>query len=511
MVGCISAKQNYFIDEIYSYGLANNKEGLELSVSEFYKYEPASDLYKEYMAVNENERFDYGMVWENQHKDVHPPLYYVLLHTISSLFPGEFSIWFAGIINIVFGLATLFVLRKIIRLFDNPLVVCDVISLLFVLSPGILSAISFFRMYIVAMFEVTLFTYLFLKKLKAPSKAETIKTYTPMLVCAVLGALTHYYCIIYIVLISFLYGMYLLYKKQWENVKKFVCSMLIAGIVSCLIFPYVLSHMLLGNRGKESISNFLNISDLYERIAAFWGIMNRQLFAGLLNYMIIGVVIFAMLKMFLNKQEKVVNKKYCIKELVDNFEVIGYVFLILPTLGYFLIVSKVGAFLTDRYIFPIYALVLVGTICLIARVLRKLLSPSKYVICVIVLSILLVICGWCKAEWKYLYLNYPSVQTEIEQYQEEDCIVIYSENWQIPSLYLDALNYKSMTFINKEDFNELLQSDFLASDKFVIAFTGFDNTEEEYLQKINLAADNEFEVTTIGTYFYTASYCLEKQ
>lgn len=510
MVGCVSAKQNYFIDEIYSYGLANNKGGLDLSISDFYKYEPASIPYTEYMTVSENERFDYGMVWENQHKDVHPPLYYVFLHTIASLFPGEFSIWFAGIINIVFGLATLFVLRKIIILLGNSLQVCNVISLLFVFSPGILSTISFFRMYVLAMFSITMLTYLFLKKLKNPSKKETIKSYIPMIVCAVMNALTHYYCIIYIVFISSLYGVYLIYKKEQEKIKYFVCSMLIAGAVSCLIFPYMLGHMLLGSRGKESVSNFLNVSDVFERFVSFWGIINRQLFGDLLNYILIGIAVFILLKIFCKVQKKEAIAKCSLKEIVDNFEIMGYAFLILPTVAYFLVVSKVGTYLSDRYMFPVYALIFVGTVCLINKVLRELLPRKKYMISGIVLSVLLVLCGWYKAEWKYLYLDYSNILAEVEKHEKDDCIVIYSQKWQLPSIYTEISNYKSVTFVNEEDFDELLQSEILTQDELVVSLLGFEEPES-YLNKINMVLGEEFEVSEIGTYFYGTSYCFKRQ
>ena len=41
--------------------------------------------------VLEGEGFRYGLVKTMQSFDVHPPLYYMVLHTVCSLFPGVFS------------------------------------------------------------------------------------------------------------------------------------------------------------------------------------------------------------------------------------------------------------------------------------------------------------------------------------------------------------------------------------------------------------------------------------
>ena len=62
-------------------------------------------LYKDYFTVNENNRFSYKGIVEKLSFDVHPPLYYIILHTLSSIYYGSFSKWLGLIINIVFLIA----------------------------------------------------------------------------------------------------------------------------------------------------------------------------------------------------------------------------------------------------------------------------------------------------------------------------------------------------------------------------------------------------------------------
>ena len=51
-------------------------------------------MFKDYLTVNKGEEFKLGSVIYNQTHDSHPPLFYLVLHLISSFFPGEFSKWF---------------------------------------------------------------------------------------------------------------------------------------------------------------------------------------------------------------------------------------------------------------------------------------------------------------------------------------------------------------------------------------------------------------------------------
>lgn len=116
MIIVISLKSNYYIDEIYSYGLSNyTGEGIGITFEYDKTYTPGASLFRDYMEVQTGEQFDYLNVWSNQKNDVHPPLYYAILHTICSIFPNTYSKWYAGSINIVFALLVLFVMRKLIQ------------------------------------------------------------------------------------------------------------------------------------------------------------------------------------------------------------------------------------------------------------------------------------------------------------------------------------------------------------------------------------------------------------
>jgi len=71
--------------------------------------------YQEYLAVSKSNTFNYASVYYNQRGDVHPPFYYILLHTVCSVFPETFSKWYGLGINFLFLLMTQGLLYHMIK------------------------------------------------------------------------------------------------------------------------------------------------------------------------------------------------------------------------------------------------------------------------------------------------------------------------------------------------------------------------------------------------------------
>lgn len=133
----ISEKRNLHTDEVLTYILANNSYDEEITLApEMGKtYDPAASPWMNVMTVQQNQRFDYENVWKKQAADVHPPLYYTLVHTVCSLFPGVYSKWFGASVNLVFGLFTLYVTRKLVRALTGQewiVFLCSVFFLCFI-------------------------------------------------------------------------------------------------------------------------------------------------------------------------------------------------------------------------------------------------------------------------------------------------------------------------------------------------------------------------------------------
>ena len=97
-------KKGFFVDELWGYGLANSYYHPHIySDDVFNRGEYLSPQYfKDYLEVSKEDAFQYGSVFYNQSQDAHPPLFYCVLHTISSFFQNTFSKWYGIIPNIIY-------------------------------------------------------------------------------------------------------------------------------------------------------------------------------------------------------------------------------------------------------------------------------------------------------------------------------------------------------------------------------------------------------------------------
>ena len=159
----INQKKGYYCDEIFSYGSSNSEydnifwsyneyDGINKLVKEevfntksiketiqklkyyFIDHADEKDKYQEkvlsqtkkitwqtredaenYVKAKEN-KFNYISVYYNQVQDVHPPLFYIIVHTISSIFSNSFSKYTIFFINLPFFIGTCILIWKILNL-----------------------------------------------------------------------------------------------------------------------------------------------------------------------------------------------------------------------------------------------------------------------------------------------------------------------------------------------------------------------------------------------------------
>lgn len=290
MVIILLNKVNYNVDELLSYGLANSMNGETIRFDDGLSYIPARSPWISCMTVQSGGRFDFQHVWENQANDVHPPFYYLILHFICSFFPGKFSLWFAGSINIVFALLTLWVVRRLTHELTDSHNMVWIVSVCFITSVAILSSVAFLRMYIMTLFLVSLISLVFV--LAVRQKMLSGRFYGTVILVSYIGALTHYYYIVYLFFLCLVFGIWLLFNKRYKETLLFALSMGLCGGLAVKTFPSMLEHMFLGGyRGAQSIENLKGPVSVYlERLRSFYGFINKGLFGGFLTYAVVMLV-----------------------------------------------------------------------------------------------------------------------------------------------------------------------------------------------------------------------------
>ena len=456
LIVCISEKTNLHCDEVYTYVMSNNTSSDAITVAPkwYYLYENPEQVWLDTMTVQKGELFNFENVWAKQAADNHPPFYYVLIHIISSLFPTVYSKWFAGIVNIIFGLLTLFVGRKIVKNLTNNRIPLFLASCCLIFSAGILSAMTFFRMYAAAMFFVTLISYLFLKGIEK----RNFSFYISLFIVSVLGALTHYYFVIYLFFICFTFGIILLLKKQWKDCLTLVGTMILAGCSAIAIFPAMLKHVF-GNslRGQQTMSQLVsNTWEAWiEKFKMCYAIVDSQLFGGTFFFLII-IGFLAILIGWVLKRKKQTENETNVNPLNRRMLIEKWLLLWIPVVSYFIFVSKIVVFITDRYFHLVYALLIILVVTMVSIAICKILKPQIAFILLLVVFLFSTFKEFGN-NWFYLYRSEQSFLNTAASHADKDCVYIFNLVYEIDPSFYEIRNYDRVVFVPYTDMDGITE------------------------------------------------------
>lgn len=213
--------------------------------------------YLHYIAVSPDNTFNYASVYYNQRGDVHPPFFYILLHTICSVFQGSFSKWFGIGLNIVFMLLTLLTVYKMCCKFlgDELFGVC--VAAVYGLSCGFVTTAIYIRMYAVLSFMVAACCYLHLS-VAQKGFAMDKKTVGKLAVITFLGYFTHYYYVLYAIAMAVVFCVWMLLKKKIKNMLIYITAMAGTAGVGICIWPFAIRHVFQGYRGMGAVKQSLS-------------------------------------------------------------------------------------------------------------------------------------------------------------------------------------------------------------------------------------------------------------
>ena len=210
-------KKSYIhMDEAYSLGLASyNKTDIQAN-EDFYNTWHNKEYYEDYLKVNENEKNNFLPVYENQKNDVHPPLYYLLLRIAMGFHIDTYSKWSGIILNvIIYAFITIFmylIIKKILKEDKNHLEKSAILALVSSLTLASINNVIYIRMYALATLNIVATTYFHLKLL---DKNEIdYKLLFAIGISALLGSLTHYYYLFYLIPLVIMFSIRYIKKKH---------------------------------------------------------------------------------------------------------------------------------------------------------------------------------------------------------------------------------------------------------------------------------------------------------
>ncbi|MCI8357786.1 MAG: glycosyltransferase family 39 protein [Lachnospiraceae bacterium] len=421
-----SRKEGFFCDELYSYHFTHNVSNPYLVEEQegetWLNNWHSSAFFRDYLTLDSEERFDISGVWNAIEADVHPPLFYLFLELSSSVFstvfPGIFTKWSGIFVNIAFFILTIFFLWKLSKELTESDFWSAAVCMLYGFSAGAVSTVVFIRMYMVFTCLAVLFTLLnaLLWKSLWNEEGKGKKWLFPALsVTTILGILTQYYFLIYAFLICVVIWVCAMLKRRWAFMLQYTGAMAAGLAGSCLIWPDMLVDIFDGYRGAEAFANLAAGGSVTEAFAEFLDILNGELFGkGAVLLLVFVLLLLAgrflsswwRMEKYMDKDNSVhilFRKKTPPQKLELRFTVQDFIWVhvLFAVVFYIIFMSKIAPYREDRYIFPVFPLI----VLLAASLIGKLVSgmPGQISAAAVMLLSACMLAGYLFPGIHYLY------------------------------------------------------------------------------------------------------------
>ena len=394
--------------------------------------EPAwitSGQFRDYVTVDGSDAFDYLSVYFNVKDDNHPPVHFMLLHTMSSLFPGTLSPWLGCTINLICVGITLWLLlrlgRQLSEIFgmeEQGRLVGILAVLLYGLSTGALASVLLIRMYCLLSCLCVALLSMHVEKWKEHGFDRSNKG---LIAITVLGFLTQYFFLFYCILLAAVTAAGLLCSKRMRELWIYIRSMVVAAVIGLVLFPFAIADVFSSGRGVEALDNLASgFAGYGARLLAFARILADRtagdllLGAGCATAVVLAVVLW--------------YRRHRGQELSMSREVRGILcMLIIPVVGYYLLASRMSPYLVDRYVmpmFPMIALLFALLLCCLGKRLAKASGWKGRSVGIGLMALIIVVQGLRLASYdgEYLYRGYGQQEQLAEEYASLPCICVYA-------------------------------------------------------------------------------------
>lgn len=473
-------KQGFHYDEYYSYYSSNVTYGLVPTDRE---WKDVDEIRSEFRVL-EGEGFRYGLVKTMQSFDVHPPLYYMVLHTVCSLFPGVFSKWFGLGINLFFFVICYWMMAKIAwHIFKGNKQMTMISCLLFGFQVGVLSGITFIRMYMMLTMLCLAITIWHIPVWSNGIKLN-VKNALVLFGLVLAGFLTHYYFAVFLFFLAAYTCLYNWWVRRDLKASVVYGSVVCAGMAAAvLLYPACLSHIFRGYRGTEATGAFFDFSNTILRVDFFTDLMNQSVFGGALWFFLL---VAMLLWITLYKKNR---NKNSLKDFWKDNQGIAHIGFV--TLGYFFVVAKtalLNAEEANRYELPIYGFCMLLMIAAIYYPLKTLLAALQgenedknkvekgkkarrsLVTTLVGIALVFQFAALGQGKVQFLYEQDADNVQWAAQHKDKAIVYLYNPNnvWMIWDESEELMQYDKIYFVSLADESAITDSAILESDEIYV-------------------------------------------
>lgn len=398
--------------------------------------------FQAYVTTGQRDRFNLLSVYFNVKDDNHPPVHFMLLHLISSVFPDTVSVWMGCFINLCTLVGICLCMMAGGALLEKHGVLAEgtgrkwgiLAAVFYGFSAGAVATTLLIRMYGLMTFCCVLTLYIHVKKWL---EGNFDKENKGLIAVTIIGFLTQYFFLFYCILLAVVTAALLWKKKRIPELKRYIRSMIMAAVLGICLFPFAIADVLSSGRGVEALQNLGNgWTDFLGRIGTFGTILSERCFGNLW----LGLVVLA--------ASAVVGVWGLFRRKSYGKELLWM--LLLPPIGYFLLAAKMSPMFTDRYImsaFPFVAMVAALALVWLGGKCKKCQWPIYMVISAAFAGFLFFYDG------TYLYEGYEEQLEISEEYKELSCICLYEGSGYYDNL-LEFANYKKTLLVTPAELLE---------------------------------------------------------
>ncbi len=462
-------KKGYYIDEYYTYTLANGRQlGIAIENGKW----QSTESFMDQMVSDESENFRLSQVYEATSNNVHPPLYYYLIHLSSSFYSGRFSKWTGLIVNILLWIPSLFLAYGIARELcphDKPQTALLAFAA-YVVSPAILSGLMLIRMYIPLHLFTMLYAYILIKDMKRD--AVSVKKFLiPVFITGFCGFLTQYY---FVIIMFFMTAFYLLLmlKLPFEkaNVKKllfFSFTALFSLIATYFYWPVSVYHIFKGYRGADSFNSLVSTTNTSSRAALFFGNLSDNVFGGLLAVVLVVMIIGIG---FMVKEKQTVAASVRARQMV---------MLAASTSCYFLVITKIGlkaSYASNRYVYPVYGIFIIITVTGMYEVVKRLIKNEKrssYALMITGIFMTATIAlAYFKGQVLFLYPEEKVLDAFVSEHPDTELLVFQNDDGKYDTRIKDYLYRDRVYWALCDDAATLEDGELASKDELLVYVDG---------------------------------------
>jgi len=507
-------KQGLHEDEYYSFYSTNRTDGFWVEDSVLMDRQT---ILNEFCVVP-GEGFNFGLVKEVQSWDVHPPIYYFLLHFVCSVTPGKFSMWQGLIVNLIAFGVSLFLLKRLAGVLIPELPIIQTLAVVaWGVSAATLTGVVFIRMYMLLTVWIIVITLLHAKEYIRRSEAtgENKKAEISFLVqlgvFTFLGFMTHYYFFIWLFFLAVVFNLadIVRTRKLW-GVIKYAGVMVVTFGLCYVFYPAWPAQMFKGQRGAQATGNFIDISNTWSRIVFFAEKVNRIGFGGLL-WIIILVFVIAVIVCKLKSKGASQTKQVITSQMKIVFG------LIITGVCYFLVVSKTGLMLGDssiRYQMPVLGVIYVALVGIAVGYCRDAIAQK----CIYGALIVLIACnaiGAASGNVSFLYEEEAEHREILDGYS--DATIMYAfdpdptQTWCVWASTDELIRGDGVYFSAGDKTGEIsdMDTEVIGSNDQIILYVDSAVDETEVMHKITAINPKISTLTPLFTHRFCEVYVCE--